>query len=842
MSTLAHAIAQMRADGMPEFPPGHPVVDGKIHRYGPKNKDGSAWYKLHEFRTRKGDLVIVGAYGDWRRGRDSFRRIEVDWKEISREERAETERRIREAQERERQKREELADKAATRARLRWKGAYTLEQARERGMVSPYVERKGVEPESARVMLDGTLIVPMMLYDEADGSRLVGIQYIFADGKKRFSRNVARIGACCRLGTPPTDGDVILMCEGWATGLSLRMATMHTLPVFVAFDAGGLAPAAEIMRARYPSSPIVFCADDDWKTEIAGVPFNVGVEKATAAALAVRNAWVIRPMFREADRQEKWTDWNDLHLAYGIPELQRQLTIARMIEKEEPVGGRAPPPEEDEAPDPEPAGDASAEGGAGGGGQGGDGPPEGPPPEGADTPPQPDGEPQPPKRRTWYDELQRTATTNAVKSSVHNAFLYLTNHRDWKGVLGFDTFSEVIWKLKPPPFADGAAEGEWTELDDHRLLLWLSRRIGEPGTEALQKAVQLAAHQNEFNPLRDRLEGLRHDGAMRVRTWLKDYLGVCTGPEFERLPQADKDRALTYMELVGTKWLVAAVRRVYEPGCRVDNMLILEGGQGALKSTTLKVLGDRWFTDATLRFEDKDSLLIIQGRWIVEMAELEGMNKADTSATKKFLTQHVDLFRPPYGRKLVQYPRRCIFAGSVNYDVYLKDDSGNRRFWPVRVESIAIEQLRQDVDQLWAEAVAMHKAGVPHWVLPHEKHLFEEAQEARFDTDAWEGTVLDYLDGTGEFVLGGGRLDKVKTEMILGMACLKLDKARWDRQAKIRVVGILRRNGWVRRKDSAGDRQWWYVRPDPPKPAKVGPEPAGGEGGGDGQEGGDDPF
>jgi predicted P-loop ATPase len=309
---------------------------------------------------------------------------------------------------------------------------------------------------------------------------------------------------------------------------------------------------------------------------------------------------------------------------------------------------------------------------------------------------------------------------------------------------------------------------------------------------------------------------------------------VCTGPEFERLPQADKDRMLTYMELAGTKWLVAAVRRVYDPGCRVDNMLILEGGQGALKSTTLKVLGDRWFTDATLRFEDKDSLLIIQGRWIVEMAELEGMNKADTSATKKFLTQHVDLFRPPYGRKLVQYPRRCIFAGSVNHDIYLKDDSGNRRFWPVRVESIDIDRLRADVDQLWAEAAALHKAGVPHWVLPHEKPLFEEAQEARFDTDAWEETVLDYLDGAGEFALStAGSLNKVKTDQIMTGA-LKLDKARWDRQAKIRVVGILRRNGWFRRKDSAGSRQWWYVRPEPADPSlKVGPQPAGQEGGGD---------
>jgi putative DNA primase/helicase len=159
--------------------------------------------------------------------------------------------------------------------------------------------------------------------------------------------------------------------------------------------------------------------------------------------------------------------------------------------------------------------------------------------------------------------------------------------------------------------------------------------------------------------------------------------------------------------------MVGAVARVFQPGCRVDHMLILEGEQGLKKSTTIEILGGEWYTDARLNFADKDSLLIVQGRWIIEMAELEGMNKADTSETKKFLTQHVDLFRPPYGRKLVKYPRRCVFAGTVNLDAYLKDDSGNRRFWPVRVTAIDADALRRDVDQLWAEAVALYKAGTP---------------------------------------------------------------------------------------------------------------------------------
>jgi hypothetical protein len=124
-------------------------------------------------------------------------------------------------------------------------------------------------------------------------------------------------------------------------------------------------------------------------------------------------------------------------------------------------------------------------------------------------------------------------------------------------------------------------------------------------------------------------------------------------------------------------------------------MLILEGEQGLMKSTALRTLGGEWFSDARLDFSNKDTLLLLQGRWIIEMPELEGMNKADTSETKRFLTQHEDIFRKPYGATLTKSPRRCIFAGTVNHETYLKDDSGNRRFWPVRVTSMDLDGSRR---------------------------------------------------------------------------------------------------------------------------------------------------
>lgn len=834
MSTLDQAIAQMRANGMPEFPPGHPRVGvGRITRYGPKK---AAWYRLEVLRTKGNREVIVGAYGYW--GKLEPAKIDVDWKGISAEERGELERRARDNERIEREKREDRARRAANRAHEQWRGAFTADQMRkwldEHGdpqrPLSEYLLRKGVNPEGCRFLTDGTVLVPMLHYDATDSAKLAGLQKIAPDGLKRFNKGMAMEGAACRLGEPPTDGDVILITEGYATGLSLREAVNRFVPVFLAFNAGNLKPVAERLRARYPLSPIVFCADDDWKTmRPDGVtPWNPGIEYAELAARTVGYSWVIRPLFIEASRQEKWTDYNDLHAGQGIEAVRAQLDLPTIMSQQPAImapGQRLDVSQEDREiaaaiaairewrEDP-----VSAAGGGGGGGD---------PPGGGDTGAAAGGEDKArPGPKKWYDQLQRSKDM-AVKPTVNNAVMYLIHHKAWEGVLGYDTFAETVVKLKPPPYPQGEI-GEWTELDDHRLLLWFSHRIGEPGTESLQKAVQLAAHRNEINPLRQRLEGCKHDGTRRLRTWLFDYLGVNVDGLREQLAlleramrkdldaikamQAEIDRTLQYVELVGMKWMVAAVARVFEPGCRVDYMLILEGEQGVKKSTTIEILGGEWYTDARLNFADKDSLLIVQGRWIIEMAELEGMNKAETSETKKFLTQHIDLFRPPYGRKLVKYPRRCVFAGTVNLDAYLKDDSGNRRFWPVRVTAIDADALKRDVDQLWAEAVALYKAGTPWWVLPNERALFTEQQEQRFAVDAWEDLILDYLDGRGDFAASEGQLRRVTVTDVLQKA-LKLDKSRWDKQAQLRVVGVLRRHGWVRKRETTGSRQWYYARP-----------------------------
>ncbi|MBL8518204.1 MAG: toprim domain-containing protein [Betaproteobacteria bacterium] len=813
---------QMQAVGMPPIN-GSLTLD-RIVRYGPNKR---AFYKLYEHRTRDGREFVTGYFGMW--GAVEVTKVVIDWDAagVDSAERQRFREEMAEKQRREDEKRAERAHLAANRARDQWSKAIKLHLAGTTGVSSAYALRKAVHLESCRLAHDGTILVPILRYDaEEKGGRMVGLQKIAQDGTKRFNKNMAMEGGACRLGNIPGDGDVILVVEGFATGLSVRMATRQVLTVFVAFNAGNLKPVAEILRERYPTSPIIFCADDDWKTtKPDGTPFNPGVYYAHVAARAVKRAAVLVPLFLADSRDDKWTDFNDLHLARGLEECEAQLkAIPELVETvcaEKPAEAPAAT-----AQDGPPSGavwadavsgrdphEAAPDGGSGGsGGGGGDGGGDGPP-DGISTPPEPDGEPVP-YVRTWHDDLQRTKS-GALKPTLHNAQLVLQHHDEWQGVLGFDLYGEQVIKLQPPPFAGGAT-GKWQDIDDVRLKLWFSQRIGEPPDKTVTDAVLLASRRNEFHELKDYLEGCasRWDGTYRLATMMQRYFGACTGEEFTQQTPEEQDEERTYCEKAATKWMVGACRRVFMPGCQMDNMLILEGEQGLMKSTAFSVLGGKWFSDVRLNFKDKDSLLALQGYWIVEMAELEGMNKADTSETKQFLTHRVDFFRPPYGRKLEEKPRRCVFGGTVNLGVYLKDETGNRRFWPVRVYAIDLEQLKADRDQLWGEAMHWMRKDFPHWVLPDERHLFERQQDQRFVEDAWLEPIEKFLDGTAL----DGPVNEVTMAELLG-AALKLDFARQDRQAQTRAGIVMKRLGWKKVKKGSGRRGYVYLRPPSAKPS-----------------------
>jgi len=320
--------------------------------------------------------------------------------------------------------------------------------------------------------------------------------------------------------------------------------------------------------------------------------------------------------------------------------------------------------------------------------------------------------------------------SGGIKADIANAKLVLDNDKRWQGVLGYCDFSYRIIKLKKPPFSNGDV-GEWSDTDTDRLRIWLSEKFAfTPKSADALGAVVVAAEDNRFHPVRDYLNSLEWDGVPRVNTWLHQYLG------------ADASR---YHSLVGEMWLVSAVTRVMQAPVKVDSVIIFEGLQGLGKSTALGVLGGDWFTDTPLVLGEKDSFQQMQGVWIIELAELDSLNKAESTRAKQFFGSQVDRYRPSYGRLVQPFPRQCVFAGSTNQESYLKDATGNRRYWPVACTKVDVVDLTRDRDQLWAEAYHLYKTGVPWWPQEDDKHLFESEQEDRFDEDVWEELVVEWL-------------------------------------------------------------------------------------------------
>lgn len=304
--THQDVIGQMLAAGL-EPPPMPLDLSGKVRRFGPKK---TQWYALRETRTQGGSYVVLGAFGNWR-GQESHR-VEVDWAGISADERAELEARRQAQAAAAEQERAQSAAQAHMNAAELWAVA-------SRQGSSAYLQRKGVEGEACRYLRDGSIVIPLLRYDEPREHALKALQRIWADGRKRFTKGFSKPGVCLRLGHVLV-GEPVLVCEGYATGLTLRMAVQRRLPVVVALDAGNLQPVAELMRTMYPSSTLLICADDDYRT--AG---NPGRHKAHAASKAVAECRYTWPVFRPGARGPKDTDFNDLHAREGVAVVRRQL-------------------------------------------------------------------------------------------------------------------------------------------------------------------------------------------------------------------------------------------------------------------------------------------------------------------------------------------------------------------------------------------------------------------------------------------------------------------------------------------------------------------------------------
>jgi predicted P-loop ATPase len=324
----------------------------------------------------------------------------------------------------------------------------------------------------------------------------------------------------------------------------------------------------------------------------------------------------------------------------------------------------------------------------------------------------------------------------------------------------------------------------------------LTRFSFDPSATFTFDALKLRCLDRVFDPIRDYLDGLRWDGKARLGNWLVQYCGA---------DDTELNRA------IGRKMLVAAVRRVRSPGCKFDYIVVLEGAQGVGKSSLLRLLaGEENFTDNEIIGLDKrEQQEAIQGVWIYEVAELDGLHKSDVTKVKLFASKTVDSARPAYARSRVDRPRRGIFVATTNEDTYLRDTTGNRRFWPVQVGKINLDWVRQDRDQLWAEACELEASGeplvIPEALWPHAA----AQQQARMDLDPWEDAIVTKLSRMmvhntkldGSFVQAAdtnGRPEwRVATDYLL-TDLLGLPKERQTNNHTKRLASIMRVLGWSR--------------------------------------------
>jgi predicted P-loop ATPase len=401
---------------------------------------------------------------------------------------------------------------------------------------------------------------------------------------------------------------------------------------------------------------------------------------------------------------------------------------------------------------------------------------------------------------SWQTALLQTEKGILV-SNIANVVTILGNDAPWEDVLVFDEFAHCVEKAVPPPWHEhdkpsicSADDGPWRDEDTSRTSAWLAREYGiKASPEIVHRAVKLVAERSPVHPIRTYLEALSWDGTPRVETWLLAYLGAHDSP---------------YARLVGQWWLISAVARIMRPGCKVDHVLILEGPQGQKKSTALRVLaGDKYFVDTAFDVGNKDAYLQIRKAWIVELAELSTLSRAEAARAKAFFTSSTDTYRPPYGHEVVAVPRQQVFAGTVNEEEYLKDDTGNRRYWPVMVGAVDIDALVHDRNQLWAEAVEMWR-NEEKWYPTSaiEDQLCQVEQDKRLIVDPWRPLIERWLFDTRS--LSPSTLDVLTS-------ALGVNPSAVNRTQSIRVGNILRQLGGKRRqmRRQDGQRVWVYDIP-----------------------------
>lgn len=506
---------------------------------------------------------------------------------------------------------------------------------------------------------------------------------------------------------------------------------------------------------------------------------------------------------------------------------------------------------------PLPAADAGAGAGAGGAG----GPPE--PPKNNGPVGTEGGDDASAGRRKWNgprdtpEWLQPYWDADKRRWLTSRKLVIKALHEDeaLAGVLAFNRLTNNIDARRAWPWAHGTA-GAVRNSVDLMLGSYLSDAYGLPSIArtALAEGMETVAFAAPYHPVCEYLEGLQWDGKPRLDKWLMHVIG--------EKPDTVPKRVAEYLALVGRFFVMGLVARVLEPGCKFDYCLVLEGKGGRYKSTALKTLvGREWFSDTRFDVQkNKEAQEQVQGVWLYELGELAHFNKAGVDEIKAFVSSEVDRYRPAYGRIVESFPRQCVLAATTNNRKYLRDKTGNRRFWPVPVAHVInVAWIAKYRDQLFAEALQLVRAGERHW--PDEEtevRLFVPMQQERMVVDAVEEELLRVLTRSPAASGIGSEVNELTTHVSVAqlIQALGVDVGKANAGLQSQIRGWLEQEGWDQKKVPVGGvRLMRYVRPavwplpDEDEPADDAPTGAPPDGDGAGvagaaQAGGaeDDPF
>jgi len=337
---------------------------------------------------------------------------------------------------------------------------------------------------------------------------------------------------------------------------------------------------------------------------------------------------------------------------------------------------------------------------------------------------------------TWIEQLEAN-TKGEYDNSATNINLIIQNDRFLKGAFKLNMFDAKRYILKSVPWRKIEAEEPMRDVDYSGVRNYIECVYGIVSSQKIDDALALDVEKHSFHPIRDYINSLEWDGTPRVDTLLIDYFGASDN---------------NYTRAAIRKTLCAAVTRVFYPGTKFDMVLVLVGEQGTYKSSFVRKLGMEWFSDTFTTVQGKESFEQIQGAWLIEMAELSGLKKAEVESIKHYISKREDMFRPAYGRTVETYKRQCVFFGTTNNKDFLRDPTGNRRFMPIDVrpeyatKSVNDDLTQDEVNQIWAEAYQLYLAKEPLYLVGDEDIIAKIEQHKHSEADERKGIIEEYLN------------------------------------------------------------------------------------------------